>query len=143
MKRGTEKVGTQMCLPLEEWLEKERGGRSNAMRPIGEIAASVVRKVGRSTMLEGSGGEQRTGPIRGGEEESPRKETEGKRTGPEGPVSSAGAASDSGETIVDFLHSTMLRRHAHSGRVMAVVVLCECLDSEPVHHAGSETWIEF
>ncbi|WMT90115.1 hypothetical protein [Pelagibacterium sp. H642] len=138
----------QLMLPLEEFLAGEAARRAPNREPrqVGECLPTSVRdvieRVGQGRREAGGGRVDAPGQFRGGEEETPRKEN-GKSAEPEGPASFARAANAGGGTIVDFLHSPMLRRHAHSGLVMAVVVLCECLDSGPVHHAGSETWIEF
>jgi hypothetical protein len=130
----------QMMLPLEKWIAEERT-RSNACRPIGEITAGIIDKVGQRRREVGGNA---SGLNRGGEEETPRKETGPRLTGAETPASHAGAVSEGGGTIVDFLAAGLLRRRmgADAGCVM---VAFRCLDSEPVHATGSgdDVWIPF
>ena len=144
MKRGTEKVGTQMCLPLEEFLA-ERGNRSNAMRPLGEVVAGVMNKVGQRRP-EGAGGRDASGQFRGGEERTPRKEN-GKSAEPEGPASFARAANAGGGTFVDFPMAELPTGTKHTGAGHGVVVMCFVMVGEAEHHAcsGDEdgTWIPF
>lgn len=148
MKRSTDAC-RQLMLPLDEFLAGEAARRApnRDARQLGECIPSAIRDVieraGRPDHDEGSGGDSRVGPTdRPGGGKATRSETGPRLTGAETPASHAGAVSDSGGTIVDFLAAGLLRRQSHSG-LMAVVMLYECPGSEDHGYASSETWIEF
>ena len=113
MTKSSRTDANQMLLPLEEFLA-ERAGRSNAARPIGEVVADVVKRMGRPH----EGGD-------GGRHEASPKESRDTR----------GARS--------FRRAHTATPHTVAAASLVVVCVLQRDRDEAEHHAGSETWIEF
>ena len=126
MKRSTAQVGRQMeMLPLEEWIEAERK-RSNAMRPLGEITAGIVEKMGGRTGTMPGG--TRPPHAGGADHETPAIEKGAGRP------HEGGGGREASPT-------------ERQGRALAIrsAVVVFLMEREPVHVTGSgdDVWIPF